>query len=95
MTRSIRLADGPFLAIVSSIITPNTGANPAQRLLTLLVILNDRKEWKGGLGEEASERLGKIKMLGQTLQAAMLKYGFENALSVILPIMAQRFVLIP
>lgn len=90
LTRSIRLADGPFLALVSSLLTPSTGANPAQRILTLLVILDDRKAWTGGLGENASENLSKVKLLGETLAAVMSTYGFTTALPIVLTEMIKR-----
>jgi U3 small nucleolar RNA-associated protein 10 len=69
LTRSIRLADEPFLAILTALLTPSSGANPSQRLLTLLVILNDRSGWDQGLGEEGSERLAGMKRLGETVVA--------------------------
>jgi U3 small nucleolar RNA-associated protein 10 len=84
LTRSTHLADGPFEAIVEALLTPDTGADVSQRLLTLLVVLNDRKGWQGGLGEDASDRLAGIHELGGMLVASMEKYDFTNALSVIL-----------
>lgn len=90
LTRSVRLADGPFLAILSALITPATGAVPTQRVLTLLVLLNDRKGWNQGLGVDGAQNLAKIKMLGETLEVAMGKYGFEEALRVVLGILLDR-----
>ncbi|KAK8849743.1 hypothetical protein IAR55_005078 [Kwoniella newhampshirensis] len=90
LTRSVSLADGPFQAIVSSLLTPSTGANSSQRMLTLLVILNDRSTWDGGLGENGTMNLSKIKQLGEILMAAMEKYGFESALKTVVSVMLEK-----
>lgn len=79
LTRTVHLSDPAFLAIVESLLTPNSGANPSQRLLTLLVILDQRKGWEGGLGEDAAERLAKIPQIGDLLVAAIDKYSFVEA----------------
>jgi U3 small nucleolar RNA-associated protein 10 len=71
-------------------LTPLTGANPAQRTLTLLVLLDDRKGWTGGLGEQAPESLAKVKLLGETLAAVMATYGFASALPVLVAEMMKR-----
>lgn len=90
MARSVRLADGPFAALVSALTNPEAGANTSQRLLTLLVVLNDRPDWTGGLGDNAAEKLSKIALLGETVKAAMDKYGFEAAVSVVVEALCQR-----
>ncbi|WVQ74325.1 U3 small nucleolar RNA-associated protein 10 [Cryptococcus sp. DSM 104548] len=84
LTRAEHLADEPFAAILSSLLTPATGANASQRMLTLLLILNDRPNWALGLGPQASESLVKVRHLDQILVAAMDKYGFESAMMVVL-----------
>lgn len=90
LTRTVPLADEPFLAIVSSLLTPGTGSNPSQRMLTLLVILNDRHIWPLGLGEHATENLAKISQLGEILVAAMDKYRFEKALNIVVKSMLEK-----
>ncbi|WWD20373.1 hypothetical protein CI109_104849 [Kwoniella shandongensis] len=90
LTRSITIADGPFQAIVSSLLTPSSLANPSQRMLTLLVILNDRPTWNSGLGVDAPVHLAKIKQLGEILVAAMEKYGFETALKTVVSVLLER-----
>ncbi|WVN90881.1 uncharacterized protein L203_106124 [Cryptococcus depauperatus CBS 7841] len=90
LTRTVTLADEPFAAIVSSLLTPETGANPSQRLLTLLVVLNDRPDWISNLDESASVNLAKVKQSGEILVAAMEKYGFESALKAIIDVMMKR-----
>lgn len=90
LTRSVTLADGPFQAIVSSLLTPSSYANPSQRVLTLLVILNDRPSWTGGLGDDAPVQLVKIKELGEILVAAMEKYGFEFAIKIVVSVLLER-----
>ncbi|WVR07984.1 hypothetical protein IAU60_005027 [Kwoniella sp. DSM 27419] len=90
LTRSVTLVDDAFLAVVSSLITPSSGANPSQRMLTLLVIFNDRPTWLGGLGDDASKHLGKVKQLGDILIAAMEKYGFDSAVKTILNVLLQH-----
>ena len=92
LTRTVRLADEPFLAILSALLTPGTGAIGTQRILTLLVLLNDRKGWTRGLGDKAAEHLAQVKLLGDTLLAAMGKYGFENATGVVVGSMLDRYV---
>jgi U3 small nucleolar RNA-associated protein 10 len=82
LARCVRLADAPFAAVVEALLTPGTGANPSQRILTLLVLLDPRKGWEG-LGENAPVRLAKIPQLGELLVAAMHKYGFGNAVSAV------------
>lgn len=81
--RSVRLADGPFQALLSALLTPSSGAEPTQRILTLLFLLNERPDWAGGLGENANARLCKIKRLDTILLGAMGKYGFAPAMPVI------------
>ncbi|EAL19068.1 hypothetical protein CNBH1700 [Cryptococcus deneoformans B-3501A] len=90
LTRTVPLADEPFLAIVSSLLTPGTGSNPSQRMLTLLVILNDRHTWSLGLGEHATENLAKVSQLGEILVAAMDKYRFEKALNIVVKSMLEK-----
>jgi U3 small nucleolar RNA-associated protein 10 len=92
LTRTIRLADEPFQAILSALLTPGTGAIGTQRILTLLVLLNDRKVWTAGLGDKAAEHLGQVKLLGDTLLAAMGKYGFEDAIGIVIGAMLDRLV---
>lgn len=84
------MADEPFLAILSALITPGTGAIGTQRVLTLLVLLNDRKGWAKGLGNKAAEHLAQVKILGDTLLAAMGKYGFEDAVGTVVGVMLDR-----
>jgi U3 small nucleolar RNA-associated protein 10 len=74
-----------LLAIISALITPKTGATPSQRILTLLVVLNDRSGWTQGLGDGAIIGLREVKDLGLLLVTAMEKYGFEEAMRVVLP----------
>jgi U3 small nucleolar RNA-associated protein 10 len=88
LARCVRLADAPFAAVVEALVTPGTGANPSQRILTLLVLLDPRKGWEG-LGEGAPAALAKVPQLGELLVAAMQKYGFENAVSVIVAALAE------
>ena len=90
LTRSVHLADEPFLEILSSLLTPTSGADTSQRILTLLVVLNDRKDWQGGLGEDGAARLVQHQELAGLLTASMEKYDFTYALSVIFSVMAQR-----
>lgn len=90
LTRTVPLADEPFLAIASSLLTPGTGSNPSQRMLTLLVILNDRHIWPLGLGEHGTENLAKISQLGEILVAAMDKYRFEKALNIVVKSMLEK-----
>jgi U3 small nucleolar RNA-associated protein 10 len=92
LTRSVRLADGPFLAVLSSLTTPDTGADASQRILTLLVLLNDRPGWTEGLGADAAVKLRSVDDLGPLLIAAMQRYGFEEAFKAILPALMQRSV---
>lgn len=87
LTRSVRLADAPFAAIVEALLTPSTGASPSQRVLTLLALLDARKGWDQGLGADAPARLDTIPQLGDLLVAAMEKYGFENAMQVIVSVL--------
>ncbi|KAK4685034.1 U3 small nucleolar RNA-associated protein 10, partial [Tremellales sp. Uapishka_1] len=87
LTRTTALADGPFAAILSSLLTRNSGANASQRVLTLLVILDSRHGWEGGLGEDAATRLQGIAKLGDFLVAAMEKYGFEQAMTAVVTVM--------
>lgn len=90
LTRSVHLADEPFSELLSSLLTPASGADVSQRILTLLVVLNDRKDWQGGLGEDAAARLAQYKEIAGLLTAAMEKYDFTNALSVLFSVMAER-----
>ncbi|WVQ84520.1 hypothetical protein IAT38_006674 [Cryptococcus sp. DSM 104549] len=88
LTRSVNLADAPFRALAEALLTPGTLANPSQRMLTLLVILNDRAATSSStgpadLGEHATVHLAKVKQLGEILVAAMEKYGFERAVAII------------
>ncbi|WRT69783.1 uncharacterized protein IL334_006774 [Kwoniella shivajii] len=83
LTRSVTLAEEAFQAILYALLTPSSGANPSQRMLTLLVTLNDRPGYNGGLGENAAEHLSKVKQLDHILIAAMEKYGFEASLKVV------------
>lgn len=87
LTRTVRLADAPFAAILEALLTPSTGAAPSQRVLTLLVLLDARKGWQQGLGADAPARLATIPQLGDLLVAAMEKYGFENAMQVIMSVL--------
>jgi U3 small nucleolar RNA-associated protein 10 len=70
-------------------LTPSSGADTSQRILTLLVVLNDRKDWQGGLGEDGADRLSQYKELPGLLTASMEKYDFNHALSVVFRVMAQ------
>jgi U3 small nucleolar RNA-associated protein 10 len=79
----VRLADGPFQAIASALLTPSSKAEPTQRILTLLFMLNERPDWEGGLGEKACARLCKIKGLSNILIGAMEKYGFSQAMPIV------------
>lgn len=92
LSRSIKLSDAPFAAVVEALLTPNTGAEPSQRVLTLLVLLDGRKGWNKGLGSAAASNLAEIPQLGQLLVAAMEKYGFETALQTIMRALLQDVV---
>ena len=92
LARTVRLADEVFLAILEAIITPNTGADAPQRILTLLVLLQDHGHWTSGLGSRGTDNLSKIKQLGQILLAAKARYGFEKGLSLVIQVMASRWV---
>lgn len=92
LARSIRLAEAPFSALVSALLTPSTGALAPQRVLTLLVLLNERKGWTGRLGENGAQHLAQIRMLGETLEAALVKYGFEDPVRIVLEVMLERYV---
>lgn len=83
IARSIRLADGPFQALLSALITPKTGAEPSQQVLTVLFLLNERKDWQGGMGENACARLCKIKGLSNLLIGSIEKYHFDDAVRII------------
>nr|XP_019009268.1 uncharacterized protein I206_05916 [Kwoniella pini CBS 10737]OCF48049.1 hypothetical protein I206_05916 [Kwoniella pini CBS 10737] len=89
LTRSVYLTDEAFHALVSSLLTSTSGANSSQRILTLLVILNDRPGYAAGLGEHAAENLSKIKQLDQILVAAMERYGFETALKTVVAVILE------
>ncbi|WWC65921.1 uncharacterized protein I303_108543 [Kwoniella dejecticola CBS 10117] len=89
LTRSINLTDEAFHAIVSSLSTPTSGANPSQRILTMLVILNDRPGFTAGLGDAASQNLSSVKQLDQILVASMEKYGFETALKSVIGVLLE------
>ena len=54
------------------------------------MILNDRPGLTQGLGDSASQDLSKIKLLGENLVAAMQKYGFEEAMKVVLRILLEK-----
>nr|XP_019043454.1 hypothetical protein I302_08031 [Kwoniella bestiolae CBS 10118]OCF22384.1 hypothetical protein I302_08031 [Kwoniella bestiolae CBS 10118] len=90
LSRSVTLTDEAFQAIVSSILTPHSGANASQRMLTLLVILNDRPGYTAGLGDHASQHLSKIKQLDQILVAAFEKYGFETAMKAVVGVILEE-----
>jgi len=90
LTRSVVLADEPFSEILSALLAPNSGADTSQRILTLLVVLNDRKDWQGGLGDDGAVRLSQYKELSGLLTASMEKYDFTQALSVVFNVMAER-----
>ncbi|RXK39692.1 hypothetical protein M231_03047 [Tremella mesenterica] len=83
LCRTVRLADEPFLAILEALITPDSGANPSHRVLTLMVLLEDRKALTGGMGEKAGANLSRIEKLGQILIAATEKYSLSSALTII------------
>jgi U3 small nucleolar RNA-associated protein 10 len=82
LTRTIYLADAPFAAIADALLTPATGADPAQRLLTTLVVLDQRKSFTG-FSDGAAAHLMAIPQLGGLLIAAMEKYGFETAMQAV------------
>lgn len=84
LTRSIKLSDAAFSAVLEALLTPNTGAEPSQRVLTLLVILDGRKGWTKGLGKDAAKNLATIPQLGQLLVAGMEKYGLEAAVQTVM-----------
>ena len=90
LTRSIRLADEPLHAILSALLTPNNGADPSHRVLTLLVILDERPGWTSGLGENGSTHLAEIQKLGKILVTAMGKYDFKEAVKVISEVMLDQ-----
>lgn len=92
LTRTIRLADGPFLAVLSALLTPSTGADPAQSVLTLLFLLNGRSDWRGGLGDDASAHLAQVKDLGNLLVSGIVKYNFEDAVRVVVEVLLERWV---
>ena len=92
LIRTVRLANGPFEAILSAIIHPNSKADPAQRLLTLLVVLDDRPGWSQGLGKNGSAHLAKVNMLGENLVAAMQKFGLKEGMTTLLQVMIERCV---
>lgn len=71
-------------------LTPATGADPAQRVLTLLVILSGRPEWTQGLGQHGSDWLAKISDLGNLLVTAMEKYGLEEGVRILIPVMLEK-----
>lgn len=90
LSRSVRLADEPFKAVLEALLVTASGANPSHRILTLLVLLNERPGWQGGLGQAAGRKLSKIERLGEILVAALTKYGFEQAILVVVEAMAAR-----
>ncbi|ORX37624.1 hypothetical protein BD324DRAFT_650190 [Kockovaella imperatae] len=90
LTRTVRLADEVFLVLLDAIMTPNTGADPTQRVFTLLFVLEDRGAWTLELGEQGVEKLGRVKQLGEILLGARQRYGFDNALATILRIMSSN-----
>jgi U3 small nucleolar RNA-associated protein 10 len=90
LTRTVQLADEPFLAILEALLAPDSGANSSQRLLTLLVILNDRKGWTSGLGENAAEHLSYIPRLSDLLIVVMGKYDLEDAIAIVVSALAER-----
>ena len=93
LTRSIRLADEAFAIFLSSMLNPLSGAETSQRILTLLILLDDRGNWENGLGPDGADNLTAYPQLGTMLTAAMEKYGFENALKTLTSIMIQRYAL--
>jgi U3 small nucleolar RNA-associated protein 10 len=92
LTRTIRLGDAPFLAILTALLNPNTDAAPSQRLLTLMVLLEDRKEWTGGLGENALDKIMQIERVSEYLLLAVQQYTFENALRPLLGVLLEQYV---
>ncbi|GMK56611.1 hypothetical protein CspeluHIS016_0304510 [Cutaneotrichosporon spelunceum] len=82
LTRTVYLADEPFTAIADALLTPSTGADPGQRLLTTLVVLDQRKSFIG-FSHDAAAHLTAIPKLGSLLVTAMEKYGFETAMQAI------------
>lgn len=82
LTRTVYLADAPFAAIADALLTPATGADPSQRLLTLLVVLDQRKQFTS-FGDDAAKHLASIPQVDGLLTAAMEKYGFETAMKAI------------
>ncbi|KAL7425209.1 snoRNA-binding rRNA-processing protein utp10 [Cryptotrichosporon argae] len=90
MTRSTTLADAPFAAILSALITPGTGAEPAQRVLTLLVLLSQRRASSSGLGEHAAKHLLKIPNLANLLISALEKYALEDGVKIVVGAMAEH-----
>ncbi len=89
LTRTVRLADGPLLALLSAVVNPSNKADPAQRLLTLLMILDNRPGWTQGLGPDGASCLIRIKMLGQNLVAAMDRYGFEKGMETVFKLLIE------
>jgi U3 small nucleolar RNA-associated protein 10 len=90
LTKTIRLADGPFAALLSALLTPSSGADPAQRVLTLLFLLNGRPDWGRGLGNDAAMQLAQIPSLGNLLVSGLTKYGFGDAFKVVVEALLDR-----
>lgn len=90
LARSIRLANGPFAALLSALIAPKTGADPSQRILTLLFLLNERRDWTGGMGGNACAHLCKIKGLSNLLIGSMEKYHFDDAVRIVSTVLLQE-----
>ncbi|CAK9783229.1 hypothetical protein CC85DRAFT_281973 [Cutaneotrichosporon oleaginosum] len=82
LTRTVYLADAPFAAIADALLTPATGADPGQQLLTIIVVLDQRKSFTG-FSDGAAARFMSIPQLSGLLIAAMEKYGFETAMQAI------------
>ncbi|BEI90452.1 uncharacterized protein CcaverHIS019_0305220 [Cutaneotrichosporon cavernicola] len=82
LTRTVYLAEAPFAAIADALLTPATGADSGQRLLTTLVVLDQRKSF-AGFSHGAAAHLTSIPQLGGLLIAAMEKYGFETAMQAV------------
>ncbi len=92
LTKTVRLADEAFSSMLSAIINPVANADSAHRLLTLLVVLDDRPGWSGGLGKNGMQSLISVKKLGPNLIAAMEKYGFEEGMKTTLSVLIERYV---
>lgn len=90
LTRSIRLAEGPFEALLSALLTPTTGAEPSQRILTILFMLNERPDWSKGMGQAGCARLCKVAGIENLLINAMEKYHFTAAVKVVTGVLLEE-----